>query len=154
MAVCVLFNIGVLLTHTLNMMLTHGHGIHIRSIYDVGWCRFHAFLSQWIRGMSSWILVIVAFDRFRQSKVVRRTTTITSRNPIVIRRMLVASVILAFLNLHYLLFTGDRVILNGNIPFLGCVFHKTSPNRMQRFFASTSTWQELFTIIIVVSSPA
>ena len=75
MAVCALLNIGVLLTNTLNMMLSQGYAIHLRSQFDFGWCRMNAFVAQWIRGMASWILVLVAFDRFQQSKTVRRTQT-------------------------------------------------------------------------------
>ncbi|CAF3867554.1 unnamed protein product, partial [Rotaria sordida] len=37
MAVCALLNIGVLLTNTLNMMLSQGHSIHLRSLFDLGW---------------------------------------------------------------------------------------------------------------------
>ena len=149
MAVCALLNIGVLLTNTVNMMLSQGHAYHLRSLYDLGWCRFHAFLSQWIRGMASWILVIVAFDRFRQSKTIRRTPM--NRNPVVFHTMIIASLILVVLNIHYLLFTGSKVALEGNVLFLACIFHPQSTNRIQKFFASTSTWQELVTIIIVVS---
>ena len=149
MAVCALLNIGVLLTHTLHMMLTQGHGLHIRSIFDLGWCRLNAFVAQWIRGMASWILVIVAFDRFRQSKSVRRTQT--NRTHLVFYTMFVTSMILFIANLHYLLFTGSRIRLSETTIFLACIFYKQSENKFQRFFASTSTWQELVTIIIVVS---
>jgi hypothetical protein len=149
MAVCALLNIGVLLTNTLNMMLSQGHDFHLRSLFDLGWCRMNAFVAQWIRGMASWILVIVAFDRFRQSKSVRRTPM--NKNPIVFYAMLISGLILVILNLHYLLFTGSKISLNGNTPFLACMFYKQSESSIQRFFASTSTWQELVTIIIVVS---
>ncbi len=149
MAVCALLNIGVLLTNTLNMMLSQGHGFHWRSLFDLGWCRINAFVAQWIRGMASWILVIVAFDRFRQSKTVRRTPA--NGNPIVFYTMCVTSLILLILNLHYLLFTGSKVPLDNKTIFVACIFHKLSDNPIQRFFASTSTWQELVTIIIVVS---
>lgn len=149
MALCALLNIGVLLTHTLNMMLTQGHGIHLRSLFDMGWCRINAFVSQWIRGMASWILVIVAFDRFRQSKTIRRTPT--NRNSIVFYTMLITSLVLIILNLHYLLFTGSRVSLGGSTIFLACIFHKHSNSPIQRFFAATNTWQELVAIIIIVS---
>ncbi|CAF0835179.1 unnamed protein product [Rotaria sp. Silwood1] len=147
MAVCALLNIGVLLTNTLNMMLSQGHGIHLRSLFDLGWCRLNAFVAQWIRGMASWILVIVAFDRFRQTKTLRRTST--RNNYTVLYTMFITSLILLILNLHYLLFTGSEISLNGNTPFLACIFYKQSKNYIQRFFASTSTWQELVTIIIV-----
>ncbi|CAF2353696.1 unnamed protein product [Rotaria sp. Silwood2] len=147
MAVCALLNIGVLLTNTLNMMLSQGHSIHLRSLFDLGWCRINAFVAQWIRGMASWILVIVAFDRFRQTKTLRRTST--RNNYAVLYTMFITSFILCILNLHYLLFTGSKISLNGNTPFLACIFHKQSKSYIQRFFASTSTWQELVTIIIV-----
>ncbi|CAF1147967.1 unnamed protein product [Rotaria sordida] len=147
MAVCALLNIGVLLTNTLNMMLSQGHSIHLRSLFDLGWCRINAFVAQWIRGMASWILVIVAFDRFRQTKTLRRTST--RNNCTVLYTMFITSVILLILNLHYLLFTGSTVSLNGNTPFVACIFYKRSEDYIQRFFASTSTWQELVTIIIV-----
>ncbi len=149
MAVCALLNIGVLLTHTLHMMLTQGHQFHLRSIFDLGWCRLNAFVAQWIRGMASWVLVIVAFDRFRQSKTIRRTQT--NKNHMVFYTMFITSFILLILNLHYLLFTGSKVTLDGGTIFLACIFHKQSHNLFQKFFASTSTWQELVTIIIVVS---
>jgi hypothetical protein len=149
MAVCALLNIGVLLTNTLNMMLSQGHDFHLRSLFDMGWCRINAFVAQWIRGMASWILVIVAFDRFRQSKSIRRIPA--NKNHIVFFTMCITSLILLILNLHYLLFTGSRVSLGGNTIFLACIFHKQSDSPIQRFFASTSTWQELVTIIIVVS---
>lgn len=149
MAVCALLNIGVLLTNTLNMMLSQGHGIHLRSLFDLNWCRINAFVAQWIRGMASWSLVIVAFDRFRQSKTVRRTPTRNNRT--VLYTMLVTSLVLLVLNLHYLLFTGSTISLNGNTPFLACIFYKQSTETIHKFFASTSTWQELVTIIIVVS---
>jgi hypothetical protein len=149
MAVCAILNIGVLLTNTSNMMLTQGHGIHLRSLFDLGWCRINAFVAQWIRGMASWILVIVAFDRFQQSKTIRRTTT--NKNHLVFYTMLITSLILLILNLHYLLFTGSKVSLDGTTLFVACLFYKQSNSSIQRFFASTSTWQELVTIIIVVS---
>jgi len=150
MAVCALLNIGVLLTNTLNMMLTQGYDIHLRSQFDYGWCRMNAFVAQWIRGMASWILVMVAFDRFQQSKIVRRTTT-TKKTHVVLITMVITGFILLILNLHYLLFTGNKVVLAENTTFLACMFDKHSENAVQRFFASTSTWQELFTYIIVVS---
>jgi hypothetical protein len=150
MAVCALLNIGVLLTNTLNMMLTQGYDIHLRSQFDYGWCRMNAFVAQWIRGMASWILVMVAFDRFQQSKIVRRTPT-TKKNHVVLITMVITGFILLILNLHYLLFTGNKVVLAENTTFLACMFDKHSENAVQRFFASTSTWQELFTYIIVVS---
>lgn len=149
MAVCALLNIGVLLTNTLNMMLSQGHSIHLRSLFDLGWCRINAFVAQWIRGMASWVLVIVAFDRFQQSKAVRRSPT--RKTSKVIYTLLITGVILSLLNLHYLLFTGSTISLNGNTPFLACIFYKQSKDPIQRFFATTSTWQELVTIIIVVS---
>jgi len=150
MAVCALLNIGVLLTNTSNMMLSQGHDIHLRSLFDKGWCRINAFVAQWIRGMASWILVVVAFDRFRQSKTIRRVPI--NKNHIVFYTIFIISLILLILNLHYLLFTGSKVSLGGNTIFLACIFHKLSESSIQRFFASTSTWQELVTIIIVVSA--
>jgi hypothetical protein len=149
MGVCALLNIGVLLTNTLNMMLTQGYDFHLRSLFDLGWCRINTFVAQWIRGMASWILVIVAFDRFQQSKSIRRISI--GRGHIVFYTMFITSLILSILNLHYLLFTGFRVALNGITPFLACAFNEQSDNFMQKFFASTNTWQELVTIIIVVS---
>jgi hypothetical protein len=149
MAVCALLNIGVLLTHTLNMMLTQGHGFHLRSLFDKGWCRINVFVAQWIRGMASWVLVIVAFDRFRQSKTIRRTPL--NKNHIVFNTIFIISLVLLILNLHYLLFTGSQVSLGVNTIFLACIFHKQSESSIQRFFASTNIWQELVTIIIVVS---
>jgi len=149
MAACALLNIGVLLTNTLNMMLTQGYDIHLRSQFDFGWCRVNTFVAQWIRGMASWILVMVAFDRFQQSKTVRRTPS--QNNHIVIYTMLITGVILLILNLHYLLFTGNKVILAENTTFLACIFDKHSENPVQRFFSWASTWQELVTYIIVVS---
>ncbi len=149
MAACALLNIGVLLTNTLNMMLTQGYDIHLRSQFDFSWCRMNAFVAQWIRGMASWILVMVAFDRFQQSKTVRRTPS--QNNHIVIYTMFITGVILLILNLHYLLFTGNKVILAENTTFLACIFDKHSENPVQRFFSWTSTWQELVTYIIVVS---
>ena len=150
MAVCALLNLGVLLTNTSNMMLTQGYNIHIRSLFNFGWCRCNAFVAQWIRGMASWVLVIVAFDRFQQSKLIRRTTT-GRKNQQIFNVMFIAGFILILLNLHYLLFAGSRVPLDGDIPFLACIFDKHSNNSIQRFLASTSIWQELVTIIIVVS---
>ncbi|CAF2065064.1 unnamed protein product [Rotaria magnacalcarata] len=147
MAVCALLNIGVLLTNTLNMMLSQGYGIHLRSLFDLGWCRINAFVAQWIRGMASWILVIVAFDRFQQSKLVRHTST--RKSSVVPYTLFISSLILLILNLHYLLFTGTKLSLNGITPFIACIFYHQSKNHIQRFFASTSTWQELVTIIIV-----
>jgi len=150
MAVCALLNIGVLLTNTLTMMLTLGYRIHFRSLFDLGWCRMNVFVAQWIRGMASWILVIVAFDRFRQTKTVRRTPT--RKNHMVFYTMFTTSFILLILNLHYLLFTGSSIPLDDNTNFIACIFHKHSMDPIQRFFASTSIWQELVTIIIVVST--
>jgi hypothetical protein len=150
MAACALLNIGVLLTNTLNMMLSQGYHIHLRSLFDFGWCRMNAFVAQWIRGMASWILVIVAFDRFQQSKAVRRT--LRNNNSIVILTMFITGFILSILNLHYLLFTGNKVILVENTTFLACIFDKNSNNTIQAFFGKTSTWHELVTYIIVVSS--
>ena len=152
MAVCALLNIGVLWTNTLNMMLTQGYGIHLRSLFDFGWCRFNAFVAQWIRGMASWILVIVAFDRFQQSKTVRRP--LNRKNSTVLITLLITGLILFVLNLHYLLFTGNRVLLDQNTSFLACIFDKQSQNRVQIFLAETSFWQELVTYTIVVSSTA
>jgi hypothetical protein len=149
MAVCALLNIGVLLTNTLNMMLTQGYDIHLRSQFDFGWCRMNAFVAQWIRGMASWILVMVAFDRFQQSKTVRRAPR--NNNYTVIFTMFITGSILLILNLHYLLVTGNKVILAENTTFLACMFDKHSDSAVQRFFASTSTWQELVAYIIVVS---
>jgi hypothetical protein len=150
MAVCAVLNIGVLLTNTLNMMLTQGWAIHLRSQFGLGWCRMNAFVAQWIRGMASWILVLVAFDRFQQSKTVRRSLT-TRNNYIVLLTISITGFILLILNLHYLLFAGSKVVLSENTTFLACMFDKYSHNGVQRFFASTSTWQELVTYIIVVS---
>jgi hypothetical protein len=150
MAACALLNIGVLLTNTLNMMLTQGYHIHLRSLFDFGWCRMNAFVAQWIRGMASWILVVVAFDRFQQSKAVRRTPR--NNNPIVIFTMFITGFILFILNLHYLLFTGNKVVLVENTTFLACMFDKHTNSTIQNFFGKTSRWQELVTYIIVVSS--
>jgi hypothetical protein len=149
MAVCALLNIGVLLTNTLNMALTQGYKIHVRSLFNLGWCRINAFVSQWIRGMASWILVIVAFDRFQQSKTVRRTPA--GKNRRVSYMIVTTGLILVPFNLHYLLFTGSRVALTEHVTFLACIFHKHSEHPAQRFFAWTNTWQELVTIIIIVS---
>ena len=148
MGICALLNIGVLLTNTLNMTLTQGFGFHLRSLFDLGWCRLNAFIAQWIRGMASWSLVIVAADRFQQSKSVTRTPT--RGNHSVVYVMLGTSVLLVVLNLHYLLFTGSHVSIEG-VQFLACLFYKQSNSTMQVFFAKTNTWQELGTIIIVVS---
>lgn len=148
MAVCALLNIGVLLTHTLNMMLSQGYNIHIRSLFHLSWCRINVFISQWIRGMASWILVIIAFDRFQQSKRVRRTPT--RKNYLVFYTIFIISFILLVFNVHYLLFTGVNVILNDNTQFLACILSKTAESSIERFIASTNTWLELFTIIIVV----
>ncbi|CAF1127579.1 unnamed protein product [Rotaria sp. Silwood1] len=150
MAVCALLNIGVLLTNTLNMMLTQGYDIHLRSQFDFAWCRINAFVAQWIRGMASWILVIVAFDRFQQSKTVRRTTRNNNKHT-VLYTMIITGFILLLLNLHYLVFTGNKVVLAENTTFLACIFDKHSENSIQRFFASTNTWYELVTYIIVPS---
>ncbi|CAF3251893.1 unnamed protein product [Rotaria sp. Silwood2] len=147
MAVCAILNIGVLLTNTLNMMLSQGYDIHLRSQFDFAWCRINAFVAQWIRGMASWILVIVAFDRFQQSKTVRRSPT--NNKHIVLFTMIITGFILLLLNLHYVLFTGNKVVLSENTTFLACIFDKHSENNFQKFFASTSTWQELVTYIIV-----
>lgn len=149
MAVCALFNIGVLLTNTLNMMLSQGYSIHIRSLFDYGWCRINVFVAQWIRGMASWTLVIVAFDRFQQSKYVRRVA-LTQKNRRVFYTILVTGLILIPFNLHYLLFAGSRVSLGDGTTFLACIFFKDSDDWIHRLFARTSTWQELVTIIIVV----
>ena len=148
MAVCALLNIGVLLTNTLNMMLTNGHNYHIRSLFDMGWCRINAFIAQWIRSMASWILVIVAFERLQQSKSVRRAPTRNSH--IVFYTMFITSLILLIINLHYLLFTGEHVKL-GNEIFLACLIPKNSTNYVKKFFGKTNNWQELVTIIIIVS---
>ena len=150
MAVCAILNMGVLLTNTLNMMLSQGYGFHLRSLFSLGWCRINAFVAQWIRGMASWTLVLVALDRFQQSKTVGRMST--SNKHRVLHSMCLTSLILLIFNIHYLLFAGAKVSLNGNTPFLACIFYKQSKNPIQRFFASTSTWQELVTIIILVSS--
>lgn len=148
MAVCAILNIGVLLTNTLNMMLSQGYHIHLRSQFDFGWCRINAFIAQWIRGMASWILVIVACDRFQQSKQVHRP--LVRKNHRVLTIMLITGLILFILNLHYLLFTGNKVLLAENTTFLACIFDKYSDNQVQKFFASTSTWQELVTYTIIV----
>ena len=150
MAACALLNIGVLLTNTLNMMLTQGHYIHLRSLFDFSWCRIHAFISQWIRGMASWILVMVAFDRFQQSKTIHRPTR--KNNHIVLLTLFITGAILFVLNLHYLLFVGNRVVLIENTTFLACFFNKHSNDTIHRFFGTTNTWQELVTYIIIVSS--
>ncbi|CAF1018334.1 unnamed protein product [Adineta ricciae] len=147
MAVCALLNIGVLLTNTLNMMLTNGFNIHLRSQFDVGWCRMNAFIAQWIRGMASWILVLVAYDRFQQSKTIPRAQKKDDYKVAV--TICVTGFILFILNLHYLLFAGSKVDLLENTKFLACIFNKQSNDTMHKFFASTSTWQELVTYIIV-----
>ncbi|CAF3397528.1 unnamed protein product [Rotaria socialis] len=147
MAVCALLNIGVLLTNTLNMMLTQGYDIHLRSQFNFAWCRLNAFVAQWIRGMASWALVIVAFERFQQSKTIRRTPV--KKKNIVLLTMVVTGFILLIFNLPYLLFTGSKVVLAENTTFLACMFDKHSQNKFQRLFASTSNWQELVTYIIV-----
>lgn len=149
MAVCALFNIGVLLTNTLNMMLSQGYTIHVRSLFGFGWCRINAFVAQWIRGMASWTLVIVAFDRFQQSKTIRRAAP-TQNTRRVFLTILVTGLTLVPFNLHYLFFAGSRVYLGDGTTFLACIFFKSSENKIQRIFARTSTWQELVTIIIVV----
>lgn len=150
MAVCALLNIGVLLTNTLNMMLTQGYGIHLRSLFDIGWCRINAFVAQWIRGMASWTLVIVAFDRFQQSKTVRRP--LNTKNSTVFLTMFITGLILIVSNMHYLLFTGNTVLLDRNTSFLACIFDKHSHSSAQQFLAATNTWQELVIYTIVVSS--
>jgi hypothetical protein len=150
MACCALSNIGVLLTHTLNMMLTNGYDVHLRSQFDFGWCRMNAFVAQWIRGMASWILVLVAFDRFRQSKTVHRTSRKNDYSVSI--SISVTGVILFVLNLHYLFFTGNKVDLAENTKFLACIFDKHSNSTVQKFLASTSTWQELVTYVILVSA--
>ncbi|CAF1237354.1 unnamed protein product [Rotaria magnacalcarata] len=147
MAVCALLNIGVLLTNTLNMMLTQGYDIHLRSQFNFAWCRLNAFIAQWIRGMASWTLVIVAFERFQQSKTVRHTPV--NKKHIVLLTMVATGFILLIFNLPYLLFTGSKVVLAENTTFLACMFDKRSQNKFQRLFASTSKWQELVTYIIV-----
>lgn len=149
MAVCALLNIGVLLTHTSNMMLTQGHDFHLRSLYDVGWCRINVFIAQWIRGMASWILVIIAFDRFRQSKTIRRVQP--NKNRTVLITMIILSLILVILNLHYLLFAGIRVKLDGRLPFIACSFLKQESDPIHTFFATANTWHELVAITIIVS---
>jgi len=149
MAVCALFNIGFLLTNTLNMMLSQGYDIPFRSLFDFGWCRMNAFVAQWIRGMASWILVLVAFDRFQQSKTVRHIPK--NNHYTVLIAICVTGLILLILNLHYVFFTGSHVKLDGNTTFLACIFYKESDSFIQRFFASTTLWQELVTYIIVVS---
>lgn len=149
MAVCALLNIGVLLTNTLNMMLSQGYDIHLRSQFDFGWCRINAFIAQWIRGMASWILVIVAADRFQQSKQVRRP--LIRKTYRVLKIMIITGMIIFILNLHYLFFTGNKVVLAENTTFLACIFDKYSDNRIQKFLASTSMWQELVTYTIIVS---
>ncbi|UJR27281.1 hypothetical protein I4U23_008576 [Adineta vaga] len=147
MAVCAISNIGVLLTNTLHMSLSNGYGIHVRSLFNLSWCRTNVFVSQWIRGMASWFLVVVALDRFRQSKIIRRTP---SRDKHTVSYTIIKiSLFLLVLNLHYLLFTGIRIPLNHETMFLACIFHKNSSSAIHRFFASTNTWQELVTIIIV-----
>ena len=148
MAVCALLNIGVLLTNTSNMMLTQGFDIHLRSQFGFAWCRFNAFVAQWIRAVASWMLVVVAFDRYRQSKQVRRP--LTKNKFLVLITFLITSAVLLVLNLHYLFFTGNMVTLDGNTLFLACIFDKSSDSKIQIFFASTSRWQELVTYIIVV----
>ena len=149
MAVWALLNIGVLLTNTLNMMLSQGYDIHLRSRFNFVWCRINAFIAQWIRGMASWILVIVAFDRFQQTKIVRYKPTRNQYRVLYI--MITSGCILVIFNLHYLLFTGSKVVLDENITFLACIFDKHSENSIQRFLARTNTWQELVTYITVVS---
>lgn len=150
MAICALLNIGVLFTNTLNLTLSVGYSIHFRSLFTLGWCRFNTFVAQWIRGMASWFLVIVAFDRYRQSKSVRRTPT--RNNHTVFYTIFVTCLVLFLLNLHYLLFIGERIPLNDETMFLACIFFRQSRDRIQRFFAATNTWQELVIITIVVSS--
>lgn len=150
MAACALLNIGVLLTNTLNMMLTQGYYVHLRSLFDFGWCRIHAFISQWIRGMASWILVVVAFDRFQQSKTIHRPTR--KNNHIVLLTLLITGAILFVPNLHYLLFVGNRVVLVENTTFLACFYNKHSNDTIQWFFGTTNIWQELVIYIIIVSS--
>lgn len=150
MAFCALSNIGVLLTNTLNMMLTLGYNIHFRSQFDFGWCRMNVFVAQWIRGMASWILVLVAIDRFQQSKTVQRTSR---RDDYTVSVSIgVTGLILVVLNLHYLLFLGNKVELSENTKFLACIFDKHSNSTIQKFFASTSHWQELVVYVIVVSA--
>ena len=148
MAVCALLNIGVLLTNTLNMMLTQGYDIHLRSQFNLGWCRVNAFVAQWIRGIASWILVVVAVDRFQQSKLIPRPNA--RRNHSVLLTIAITSCILFVLNSHYLIFTGSRVILTQNATFLACIFDKYSVDPVQKFLSETSLWQELVTYTIVV----
>lgn len=148
MAVCALLNIGVLLTNTSNMMLSQGYGIHLRSQFGFAWCRMNAFIAQWIRAVASWMLVIVAFDRFRQSGRVRRPLNRT-RSAVIVPFLGTSFVLLIF-NLHYLFFTGNIVTLAENTTFLACIFDKVSESQIQRFFARTSHWQELVMYITVV----
>ncbi|CAF1249041.1 unnamed protein product [Adineta steineri] len=147
MAVCAVLNTGVLLTNTLNLTFSLGYGIHVRSLYDLGWCRLNVFIAQWIRGLASWFLVIVAFDRFRQSKTIRRIPA--RKNPMLFYSIFIAGFILLILNVHYLLFLGQRVSLDNQESFLACIFHKNSLDPVQRFFAKINMWQELVTIIII-----
>jgi hypothetical protein len=151
MAVCALLNIGVLLTNTLNMMLTQGYDIHLRSQFGLGWCRVNAFVAQWIRGIASWILVVVAVDRFQQSKTIPRPNV--RRNHSVLLTLVITGFILFVLNSHYLIFTGNRVVLSENTTFLACFFDKHSQDPVQKFLSSTSLWQELVTYTIVVRIP-
>lgn len=117
--------------------------------FDLAWCRLNAFVAQWIRGMASWILVMVAIDRFRQSKKVRRT--LKTNNHTVLLTIIITGSILFILNTHYLSFAGNKVTLAENTTFLACIFDRQSESSIQRFFASTNIWNELVTIIIIVS---
>jgi hypothetical protein len=150
MAVGTLLNIGVLLTNTLNMVLSQGYHFHLRSQFGFGWCRVNAFVAQWIRGMVSWILVMVAFDRFQQSKTVRRP--LSKQNQRIAVTITINGIVLFVLNLHYLLFTGNRVQLEGGTSFLACFFDKDSEDPIQKFLARVNYWQELVNYTIVVSS--
>ncbi|CAF0889550.1 unnamed protein product [Didymodactylos carnosus] len=150
MAVCSLLNVGVLLTNTLYMTLVMGWQIDLRS--SILWCRIHVFVSQWFRGFASWILVIVAIDRYRRSRSLRPRTQ--SKNHIVTIRCVIAGLALVFPNIHYLLLIGGVVTLKADgvtYEHYACSFHKYSTNPIHSWLASSNTWLELITIIFIPS---
>ena len=101
-----IIDILVLLTCTTDALFTFGFKIQIR-LYSTLICRFHTFLSYFLSHISSIVLMIVSLDRVF---VVYNKSLKYFRFNYIERLILIISVFLSFINIHYLFFYNINVI--------------------------------------------
>ncbi len=101
-----IIDILVLLTCTTDALFTFGFKIQIR-LYSTFVCRFHTFLSYFLSHISSLVLMVVSLDRVF---VVYNKSLKYFRYNYIERLILIISIILSLINIHYLFFYNINVI--------------------------------------------